>query len=329
MTELHPNMHFDCASICEINDVIPFVAPDRIIYAQPCKKDSDIKVAINKGIRLTVADSVEEIRKLRGWNGSILIRMLVSDSGSKQPFGKKFGLPIEWLPDVCAAATESRCNITGFSFHVGSECQRAEQFSDAIALCKEADGIINKHGFTTSVVDIGGGFLPDEDSFRAVAEKVRSSHAKLFPTTRLIAEPGRFLAAPTHTLYTTVIGKKPVYPPPTKETDPKWRITIDESVYGSFSNIPFDHQKPVFERAGILPETLRPEKTRPTVVFGRTCDSGDCIGDDIQLPEVEVGVMLRIPNMGAYTTVTASEFNGFPKTAKLYEESNGPINYYN
>jgi len=61
------------------------------------------------------------------------------------------------------------------------------------------------------------------------------------------------------------------------------------------------------------------EKTRPTILFGRTCDSGDCLGDDIYLPPIQVGDMLRIPNMGAYTTVTASEFNGFPKPQKVYE----------
>jgi diaminopimelate decarboxylase len=29
--------------------------------------------------------------------------------------------------------------------------------------------------------------------------------------------------------------------------------------------------------------------------------------------------VLRIPDMGAYTTVTASEFNGFPKPRRVYE----------
>ena len=34
---------------------------------------------------------------------------------------------------------------------------------------------------------------------------------------------------------------------------------------------------------------------------------------------LRVGDMLRIRNMGAYTTVTASEFNGFPKAQCIYE----------
>jgi ornithine decarboxylase len=316
MTELHPDMHFDCASVREIDDVLPLVKPNRIIYAQPCKKYEDIRIASEKGIESTVADSVEEIEKLSDWKGSVLIRLLVSDKDSKQPFGKKFGAPLEWIPEMCRVAKHLGQNLTGFSFHVGSECQRPEQYRDALEMCKEGQHILETHGFTTHTVDIGGGFLPDEESFRSVAEHVRTAQAKLFPTIRMIAEPGRFLAAPTHTLFTTVIGRKPVYPPPRTADDPKWRITIDESVYGTFSNIPFDHQKPKFE-------CLKPQSDavtkRPTIVFGRTCDSGDCIGDDVLLPEVNVGDVFRIPNMGAYTTVTASEFNGFPKSKKIYE----------
>jgi ornithine decarboxylase len=113
-----------------------------------------------------------------------------------------------------------------------------------------------------------------------------------------------------------VIGKKPVYPPPLNDTDPQWRITIDESSYGSFSNIPFDHQKPVFELYN--ESTPNNNKKRNTIVFGRTCDSGDYLGDDICIPDVKVGDKLKIQNMGAYTTVTASEFNGFPKPHTIY-----------
>ena len=316
MTDIHPDMGFDCASAREIDQAIPLVKPNRIIYAQPCKKSNDIEYAQEKGVKTTVADSVEEIEKLELWKGDVLIRLLVSDTGSKQPFGKKFGAPIEWLPNICQAARNLNLNITGFSFHVGSECQLADQYSKALQTCKDAERIIQKQGFDTQTIDIGGGFLPDPENFKAVANHVEKSQRDLFPHVHMIAEPGRFLAATTHTLYTTVIGKKPVYPPPLNDMDPQWRITIDESIYGSFSNIPFDHQKPVFE---LYNESMpNNHKKRNTIVFGRTCDSGDYLGDDICIPDVQVGDKLKIQNMGAYTTVTASEFNGFPKPHTIY-----------
>ena len=319
MTELHPTLGFDCASRKEIEDVLPIVPASKIIYAQPCKKLQDIEEAQRQKIPLTVVDSVEEMTKMGGvWKGDVLVRLLVKDKGSKQPFGKKFGAPIEWLPAIYRVAKDNRMSMRGFSFHVGSECQTPQQYADAIEECKKAQGIAKQYGFDTTLIDIGGGFLSDKESFTKVAKTIRQAMKQEFPdpAVQWIAEPGRFLAAPTHTLYTTVIGKKPVWPSPSTSEDPAYRITIDESVYGSFSNIPFDHQKPVLERVRLgCPN----EPQRPTIVFGRTCDSGDCIGDNIRLPDLAVGDVLRVPMMGAYTTVTASEFNGFPKPSRKYE----------
>jgi len=319
MTELHPNMGFDCASYREIVEALPLVKPSHILYAQPCKIPEDIIRAQAAGVQTTVVDSVEEVEKMAGWKGQALIRLLVEDKGSKQPFGKKFGAPLDWVSRIAEAAKYHKVALSGFSFHVGSECQNPDQYVNAIEECKKASVITKGYGFQTEIVDIGGGFLPEEASFISVATKIRHALRTLDPATHWIAEPGRFLAMPTHTLYTKVIGKKPVWPAPETEAEAKWRITIDESVYGAFSNIPFDHQAPRLERHPPFPSPSH-SLIRPTVVFGRTCDSGDCLGEAIPLPEVAVGDILRIPDMGAYTTVTASEFNGFPKARRVYLE---------
>jgi ornithine decarboxylase len=216
------------------------------------------------------------------------------------------------------AAAFHKLNMTGHSFHVGSECMDPVQYKHAIIDCKKAAELARKYNFRSSVVDIGGGFMPDKEKFVAIAKQINEAFAVNYndPSVRIIAEPGRFLAQPTHTLYTTVIGKKPVWPPPQTHADPAWRITIDESVYGTFSNIPFDGQKPVLER---IRPSAHGELVRPTVVFGRTCDSGDLIDAAALLPELKEGDVLRVKDMGAYTTVTDSEFNGFPRPNKIYE----------
>ena len=320
MTEIYPEMGFDCASEREITEVLPLCKPEQIVYAQPCKKREDIQIAQVRGVGLTVVDSVEEVEKLAkaGWKGDVLVRLLVADSGSKQPFSKKFGAPFEWLEQIYGTAKNCGLNMTGFSFHVGSECERPSQYVDAIKYCVKAQTVAKRYGYDLQTVDIGGGFLPKRAVFETVSKEIRYAMANYLPEkeVRWIAEPGRFIAGPTHTLYTTVIGKKPAWPSPKYDYEPAWRITIDESVYGCFSNIPFDHQQPILER---VRSSVMGETPRPTIVFGRTCDSGDCIGTDIPMVDVEVGDVLRIGNMGAYTTVTASEFNGFPKPEKIYE----------
>jgi len=317
MADEYQELGFDCASMIEITDALR-IREHSIIYAQPCKVREDIVAAQKLGIWRTVVDSPEEVKKLgeSGWQGDALVRLLVEDSGSKQPFSKKFGAPLEWLPEIYRAARDNGVKITGFSFHVGSECQTPSQYTTAVQRCWRGAAVAKDFGFKTEVVDIGGGFLPDERSFRETGKALLTARIEAPFDVEWIAEPGRFLAAPTHTLWTPVIGRKRVWPPPLTDRDPEWRITVDESVYGVFSNIPFDGQRPVFD----VP-ARRGEWLRPFVVFGRTCDSGDCIGDRIMLPaEVNEGDVLRVPNMGAYTTVTASEFNGFPKAAVRYVE---------
>jgi ornithine decarboxylase len=320
MTELNPDIGFDCASINEITSVLPLVpAESKIIYAQPCKKTQDIKLAAAYGIQETVVDSPEEVEKLAaaGWQGKCLVRLLVDDKGSKQPFGKKFGAPVQWLPEIYSAARYHGIRMTGFSFHVGSECLSPKQYHSAIKLCKTGAQMAALHSYNTETIDIGGGFLHKETDFQKTASVIRKSQDYFSKDTRWIAEPGRFLAAPTHTLFTTVIGKKRAYnlnnSKDSKDSS-KYRITVDESVYGAFSNIPFDHQTPIFEHTH---KTHNRTKV-PLTIFGRTCDSGDTISQLTELEEPDVGDVLSVADMGAYTTVTASEFNGFPKAERIY-----------
>jgi diaminopimelate decarboxylase len=39
---------------------------------------------------------------------------------------------------------------------------------------------------------------------------------------------------------------------------------------------------------------------------------------ELRLPELEIGDYFEIKNMGAYTTVSSTNFNGFDTTEKIY-----------
>jgi len=98
-----------------------------------------------------------------------------------------------------------------------------------------------------------------------------------------------------------------------------WRYTLDESIYGAFSNIPFDG----FRFGDSFRLADESEEKRPLVkamIYGRTCDSADLIAENIVCPELRVGDWLRVDNMGAYTVVSGSEFNGFKRPKRVYEE---------
>ena len=283
---------------------IPYdILKPEILYAHPLKSEKDIGIIGEHGIQTTVVDSIEECSKLmkNSWMGSALARIAVNDKDSKMPFSIKFGATEKELQNI---AKHSLIPLTGISFHVGSGCENPLQYKDAIEYAAETGfAILRKHAHEPKVVDIGGGFSSDPSHFLETARVIQDT-LKTIPKNRIvIAEPGRFFAQPSQDLFVKVIAKK--------KGENGFRYVIDESLYGHFSSIPFDHQKPAFIRVPM--DGIATERTvKQGILFGRTCDSLDVIAKGL-MEELMVGDWLYFPLMGAYTSATASEFNGFPK----------------
>ncbi len=308
---------FDCASGTELNLAYRQFPnnsfEENTVFANPCKPPRDIKIAMELKSGPTVVDSCEELEKLReyGWSSGSLIRIAVDDKGSAMPFSRKFGAQLSDLPKLVSAAKATNQQIKGISFHVGSGCYNPLQYSKAI----QSALLCLREFPEANIVDIGGGYLADPKHFSVNASYIRESIAAVPPhiPIRWIAEPGRFMATEFQDLFVQVIGKKPAL------NGEGWRYTIDESLYGQFSCIPFDKVTPSWIRIRMKDKELKRKETKG-VLFGRTCDSVDMIAKSNKMEELEVGDWLWFPNMGAYTSVTASEFNGFPKPPVHYME---------
>jgi ornithine decarboxylase len=306
-TLINKGANFDCASLREVHDVracnTAYDMPrPEILYAHPLKSERDIQVIGENHIQTTVVDSVEECDKLTktGWQGNALARIAVNDRESKMPFSVKFGATEKELDEI---AKNSLIALTGISFHVGSGCENPLQYKDAIEYAAEVGfAILRKYGHDPKIVDIGGGFSSDPSTFAQTANVIQEALKKIPKNRVMIAEPGRFFAQPSQDLFVKVIAKK--------KGPNGIRYVIDESLYGHFSCIPFDHQKPAFIRIPQGSQVERPVKE--AILFGRTCDSLDVIAKG-PMEELVVGDWLYFPLMGAYTAATASEFNGFPK----------------
>jgi ornithine decarboxylase len=297
---------FDCASAREVNIIKDIDRGSTVLFANPCKKIEDIENAQKQNIRETVIDSREEIDKLArmDWKGGSLVRIRVEDSGSLMPFSSKFGVDLYTVKNLAKYAKERGQNLNGISFHVGSGCEKPSQYEEAIEKSVECITLLRSLGHYASILDIGGGFT--NNSFLKTAAMIRKCREKISGNIHMVAEPGRFLAATSQDLFVRVIGKKPMNGDKTG-----WRYTIDESLYGQFSCIPFDHAKPRWIRIRKQGEAPRPKT--PAILYGRTCDSVDHIATAAAAEELEEGDWLWFPHMGAYTTVTSTEFNGFPK----------------
>ena len=307
---------FDCASARELYMVKEHLGEgtftDKVLLANPCKTQNDIQVSKALGVKRVTVDSVEELIKMHkeGYSPEVVIRLAVDDSGSACPFNAKFGLEPEKAVEVGLAAKSFNMSVVGLSFHVGSGSKDVRAFRTAVCTSKDVWGnllakqLVGYGGF--KVLDIGGGWSHEEGIFKEQAWHAKEGLKYGVRPLETIAEPGRFFAAPVQDLYVKVVGKKP-------RAGGGWRYTLDESIYGQFSCIPFDHAEPKLARLCLDKDDSRGRATTDATFFGRTCDSLDWICNAIQTESLEVGDWLYVPNMGAYTTATATEFNGFPK----------------
>jgi ornithine decarboxylase len=313
---INGSVNFDCASLREVDEVHDagiIYSNSSIIYAHPMKSEKDIRTLDSHGISVTVVDSIEECDKLAEceWNGSTFIRVAVEDSGSKMPFSAKFGADRDEIERI---ARGCKIPISGVSFHVGSGCHDSKQYMKAIDyVSDEVFKILRRYKHKPTTIDIGGGFSANPSEFLPAAKAIRESIYNLPSQRKIIAEPGRFFAQPSQDLFVKVIAKK-------RGNNGGWRYVIDESLYGHFSCIAFDQQKPAWFRVPSDNDNKR--GISDSTLFGRTCDSLDVIAKG-KMEDLEVGDWLYFPLMGAYTSATASEFNGFPKPHVIEDIKNG------
>jgi len=316
---------FDCASLQElklIKDILPptINLKKSIVYANPCKSLVDLEYAkVEIGSPTTVVDSREELNKLVdiGYEGGAYVRITTDDKASKIPFSGKFGLSPDDVKDLGYYAKRKNIEIEGISFHVGSGGNNGKIYYNSIRTANALNSTLQAQGHVANTVDIGGGFLANSDDF---IKKVKFIKDAYDPNFQYIAEPGRFFSSVSQDFFVKVIGKKP--------WSNGWRYTIDDSLYGQFSCIPFDHAKPLWVRVPLLEDsTVRP-RTKG-LLMGRTCDSVDVIAKSESMEELEVGDWLWFPQMGSYTNATANEFNGFPKppTIPVHVETTDISNY--
>lgn len=214
---------FDCASKSEIATVLNGmqVSPTKIIFANPCKPPTHLRYAKEVGVELMTFDNRPELIKIQKHypTAKLVLRILADDSSSICRFGSKFGAPPSHIPSLLQAVKDLKLDLVGVSFHVGSGCLSTEAFVDAV---RRAHGVFRKAeeiGLPPlQILDIGGGFPGSTDpyphpSFQDIAKALRGALDNLFPEesgVKLIAEPGRYFAAETHTLAVCVFARRDV-----------------------------------------------------------------------------------------------------------------------
>jgi len=305
---------FDVASVAEfmlVHDLIQdrpakeqqdFIW-DKIIYANPIKPRETLE-ALNQYKPLVTYDNAAELDKIRRHapHAGLVLRLRVPNTGSMVELSSKFGCDPGEAVDLIQAAHDANLVVEGLSFHVGSQCTNFENFVQALNTAAAVMQEARARGHQVKILDMGGGFPAPYNRhvrpFAELARVIRAEIDRLFTSDlEIIAEPGRFLVATAATAVARVIGKA--------VRDGKVCYYIDDSVYHSYSGIIFDHcpyHLQAFKRG----------KTEISAVFGQTCDALDTLSLAEDLPDLAIDDLVFAQNIGAYSSASATWFNGFP-----------------
>jgi ornithine decarboxylase len=301
--------NFDVCSPQELTLVLnnTKAKPDDILYSHPIKSLGDFDYAVSAGVKTFVVDNPSEVMKLQRYHREklkVLIRFRITPLHQAHVnLQYKFGCDINEVMPLAYLIRSSGHEVAGLCFHVGSQCIYKENYVDAINHAAVLLSVMKDQGFKPSILDIGGGFpvrymdpLPDMDDFFAT---IKESLRKVPKEVMKICEPGRYISAGAVTLSCSISGKA--------FRDGKIWYYLNDGMYSTFSGRLYDHcTYPIItNNAGELKES---------VLAGPTCDSIDVIYDDILMPEHEIGDILLAPMVGAYCSVSASNFNWLNKT---------------
>lgn len=310
--------NFDVASPGEMRALNALgISGSRMVYANPVKTLSGIKLAHDLGVDKFTFDDESEIHKLASYapGAKVLVRVRVENKDAVVNLNEKFGAAPMQALQLLQLAKDNGLIPAGICFHVGSQSLSADAYITALEMCRELFYKAEIQGMHLTALDIGGGLPVPNEKVEAVdvdsmTDILREKLDELFPDTEIWSEPGRFMCGTAVNLVTSVIGTK-------MRNGQPWYV-LDDGLYGSFNGLMFDHWN--FKMK--MPADKAQEKAVPSTFVGPSCDSIDVVARDLPAPKLEIGDRIMVPNIGAYSTSAATSFNGFPPADTIVYEDN-------
>jgi len=324
--------HFETASIAEIEKLLAMgIKAEEIVLSNPVKAPTAIARALAHGVTIQSFDSVEELEKFKpyataGSQGDKQLpairpqlRIVVPNEGSMWPLSGKFGADEELWPAIFQYMKDNEIPLDGVTFHPGSQCETIAGWDSALYLTWRCIEIAREYGLNPTTINIGGGFpvdlgrkIPTPTAIgKVVLRHLKEWEKKGFKPTDLIVEPGRFISGSAGVLASRVVG--------VARREKTWAF-LDCGVFTGMMETIDGISYPMLFSSTAEKETA--------MLCGPSCDSVDKMYE-AQIPKAKPGDAVLFLSAGAYTSVYASEFNGFlgPKMVFL-DEIKDPKNLF-
>ncbi len=294
------------------------VPGDRIVFSGVGKTRTEIRLALEGGIRQFNVESEPEMRVISevatslGLVAPITVRVnpdVDAKTHAKIATGKsenKFGIPISKAREVYAeAAALPGIKVIGIDVHIGSQLTDLEPYELAYRKVAELTEQLRADGHTITRLDLGGGLgIPYARSNEA--PPLPSDYGALIKRTvghlgcEIEIEPGRLIAGNAGILVSRVVYVKQGEGRQFLILDSAMNDLIRPAMYEAHHDI-----VPVIEPAAGVEQ-------QPYDIVGPVCESGDTFAKNRMMPPLRDGDLVAFRSAGAYGAVMASEYNTRP-----------------
>ena len=303
---------------------------ERVCFHGNNKTDSELEYAVDKRVGRIIVDNIYELERLdkiasdAGIKANIMFRVKPGIDAHTHDFVKtgqidsKFGVALETgeaFEIVKKALSLKNVNLVGLHCHIGSQIFDIDPFvSAAEVMIDLIEKIKLELSYEVKELNLGGGFgikYTDEDTpveYDKYMEKVSARVKELCAEKNIILpfiliEPGRSLVAPAGTTLYTLGCVKEI---------PNIRTYI--SVDGGMCDNPrYALYKSKYDVA-VANRAAEP-KTEVVTIAGKCCESGDLIGEGMNIQKAEPGDIIAVFATGAYNYSMSSNYNRIPKPA--------------
>jgi diaminopimelate decarboxylase len=300
----------------------------KAIINGPLKTKEELQKIVAVGARINVDNitELEVLNEVAGEAGRIVdIGLRVSGQISDDSW-LRYGFDIDSGDALMAAkkitAELKHLRLIGLHIHLGTNILDTEIYRSATEkVCSLSVEMQSRQLIELKYLDMGGGFATDcpfldsdldnwavpsaEDYAAAICAPLWNVFGEDGP--ELIIEPGRALIDDTFELLTTVS---------------RLRGSSLEAIADAGQNI-FSSCR--FRRHNISHLSPRGREIGNWTVFGPLCMPSDCLGRDVELPELQPGDLLKLDYAGAYSLSQAWQFIRYQPAIIAFENESATL----
>ncbi len=306
----------DCVSGNEVKCAIEsgFDA-SKVVFAGVGKSDDEINYGLAKDIFCFNCESLQELDVLNELAGkqnklaSIALRINPNVDAHTHKYittgleENKFGInPYEFETVIDKLKTLANIKLIGLHFHIGSQITDLSPFKKLCSRVNEINTYFLTKGFDLPVINVGGGIginyqEPDKHAIIDFAAyfKVFSNFIEIRKDQELHFELGRAIVAQCGNLISKVLYIKNGINTNFAILDAGMTELIRPALYQAYHKIENISTK---EKNSIKYD-----------IVGPICESSDCFGKAVELPETKRGDIIAIRSAGAYGEVMSSRYN--------------------